>query len=318
MKRWIGVDERAGFVYSTMLRRVRWQIGDLAAALGLAESELRQVLVRLEADRLVVRSADDARCLRAVEPALALPSLAASRLKGGTRKSELPAAGAMEAFIAAHERVIDRFGEREPLHGVDELTSAAERTITRARFEVLFAVRQYVPDSFEFSRQLVEYLLRRGVRVRAVWSAGFTRLPPVQQHGAWLKVRDIRPRVMPSVSARVAVVDGSVALAVDDTGCGHLEHRSEVVGALHAGAQRQWATGGELRDSLPVAPNGMSQQRYEQVLRMLADGLTDEAVARRLGVSVRTVRNDVASTMSALQADSRFQAGARAAQLGLI
>ncbi|MFH8516999.1 response regulator transcription factor [Streptomyces gelaticus] len=63
----------------------------------------------------------------------------------------------------------------------------------------------------------------------------------------------------------------------------------------------------------------MSQRpRMQVVLRLLAEGLTDDAIARRLGCSVRTVRNDVAAAMVALDARSRFQAGARAMQAGLI
>ncbi|MFD3522662.1 DNA-binding response regulator [Streptomyces sp. NPDC058653] len=53
------------------------------------------------------------------------------------------------------------------------------------------------------------------------------------------------------------------------------------------------------------------------ILEALASGLTDETSARRLGVSLRTYRRRVAELMSALEADSRFQAGLRAAELGL-
>ncbi|HEY5401057.1 MAG TPA: DNA-binding response regulator [Trebonia sp.] len=53
------------------------------------------------------------------------------------------------------------------------------------------------------------------------------------------------------------------------------------------------------------------------VLRALGDGLTDEAASRRLGVSLRTYRRRVADLLMALEADSRFQAGLRAGQLGL-
>ncbi len=226
---------------------------------------------------------------------------------------------AVESFVRGHERATDRLGEVTPLRTLDELAAAAERVVTKARTEVVFSVRQYVPDSFEFSRQLVEYLLRRGVRVRTVWPAEFTRWPTVRRHCAWLKARDIRPRIVPAAAfGRAVVVDGSVALTLEEAGGGRLERCPEVVDSLLAETRRQWSVGTDLRDALPVPPNGLNQQRYEQVLRMLADGLTDEAVARRLGVSVRTVRNDVASTMSALEACSRFQAGARAAQLGLI
>lgn len=51
------------------------------------------------------------------------------------------------------------------------------------------------------------------------------------------------------------------------------------------------------------------------VLSALASGLTDEAAARRLSLSLRTYRRRVASLMTALEASSRFQAGLHAAAL---
>lgn len=53
------------------------------------------------------------------------------------------------------------------------------------------------------------------------------------------------------------------------------------------------------------------------ILEALGSGLTDEAAARRLGVSLRTYRRRVAELMAKLEADSRFQAGLRAGELGL-
>ncbi|MER5478315.1 DNA-binding response regulator [Streptomyces sp. NPDC002734] len=53
------------------------------------------------------------------------------------------------------------------------------------------------------------------------------------------------------------------------------------------------------------------------ILKALASGLTDEAAARRLGVSLRTYRRRVAELMAELEAGSRFQAGLRAGELGL-
>ncbi|WP_106399750.1 helix-turn-helix domain-containing protein [Actinocorallia populi] len=53
------------------------------------------------------------------------------------------------------------------------------------------------------------------------------------------------------------------------------------------------------------------------VLQALGSGLTDETAARRLGLSLRTYRRRVAALMTALQADSRFQAGLHAAAFGL-
>jgi DNA-binding NarL/FixJ family response regulator len=55
-----------------------------------------------------------------------------------------------------------------------------------------------------------------------------------------------------------------------------------------------------------------------RVLELLGSGCKDETAARTLGLGVRTYRRRVAELMEALGADSRFQAGVRARELGLI
>lgn len=54
------------------------------------------------------------------------------------------------------------------------------------------------------------------------------------------------------------------------------------------------------------------------ILRLLAQGRKDETAARSLGLSLRTYRRRVAEILTLLDADSRFQAGRRAQELGLI
>ncbi|MCM1975116.1 LuxR C-terminal-related transcriptional regulator [Streptomyces sp. G1] len=54
-----------------------------------------------------------------------------------------------------------------------------------------------------------------------------------------------------------------------------------------------------------------------EVLHLMGTGRTDEVAARELGMSVRTYRRHVSEVMQRLDASSRFQAGLRAAELGL-
>jgi DNA-binding CsgD family transcriptional regulator len=62
---------------------------------------------------------------------------------------------------------------------------------------------------------------------------------------------------------------------------------------------------------------GLTAQESE-ALRLLGQGLTDEAIAKRLGVSPRTARRIAADLMESLDARSRFQAGVLAAKRGWI
>lgn len=56
----------------------------------------------------------------------------------------------------------------------------------------------------------------------------------------------------------------------------------------------------------------------QRIIFLLAEGAKDEAVARRLGISLRTCRRHVAEILDQLGSSSRFQAGVRAALLGAL
>ena len=52
------------------------------------------------------------------------------------------------------------------------------------------------------------------------------------------------------------------------------------------------------------------------ILRLMAEGEKDEAISRRLSISVRTCRRHIADYMTQVGASSRFQAGVIAARAG--
>jgi|GEM_PF-5866647 len=54
------------------------------------------------------------------------------------------------------------------------------------------------------------------------------------------------------------------------------------------------------------------------IIQMLGDGATDDAIARTLGISRRTIARHVAQIMHCTGTLSRFQTGMRLAQLGLL
>jgi DNA-binding NarL/FixJ family response regulator len=67
-------------------------------------------------------------------------------------------------------------------------------------------------------------------------------------------------------------------------------------------------------------PNTVKVLDVEQreLLRLLASGLPDTAIARRMCLAPRTLARRIANLYQTLQADNRFQAGAAAERLGLL
>jgi DNA-binding NarL/FixJ family response regulator len=58
--------------------------------------------------------------------------------------------------------------------------------------------------------------------------------------------------------------------------------------------------------------------RELEVLNTIADGASNKAIARRLGISFHTVKFHVAAILEKLDADSRTEAVIKAAQLGIV
>ena len=69
--------------------------------------------------------------------------------------------------------------------------------------------------------------------------------------------------------------------------------------------------------SLPPAPQALTPREIE-VLTMLAEGLGNKAIARRLNISEHTVKFHVGSIFSKLNASSRTEAVTLGARQGLI
>ncbi|HIV58681.1 MAG TPA: helix-turn-helix domain-containing protein [Candidatus Stackebrandtia faecavium] len=61
------------------------------------------------------------------------------------------------------------------------------------------------------------------------------------------------------------------------------------------------------------APKSLMADQYE-MLHLLANGLSDQAIGRRLGMSRRTVQRRVRSLMDYFGVQTRFQLGMRAAR----
>lgn len=87
------------------------------------------------------------------------------------------------------------------------------------------------------------------------------------------------------------------------------------IAALCALFESVWQSANPLGTAVERNMDGLTRQHRES-LHMLLQGLTDEAIAKRLGVSPRTARRIAAELMEALEARSRFQAGAHAVQNG--
>jgi DNA-binding Lrp family transcriptional regulator len=115
-------------------------------------------------------------------------------------------------------------------------------------------------------------------------------------------------RLHPAPPSRLAVFGGSAALVPAEWGRVP-RHRIVVrspglVAAMATLFDLVWAR------STPLEP--LPSDERDAVLRLLTSGLKDEAIARQLGISLRTVRRRVAELLDELGPRTRFAAGVEA------
>ncbi|WP_413115403.1 helix-turn-helix transcriptional regulator [Streptomyces sp. CY1] len=132
----------------------------------------------------------------------------------------------------------------------------------------------------------------------------------------------------PPVQVRIAAValptaviaDGRTALVCTEAEEGRQTSVIEdpvVVATLYGMFGSIW--GGAVPAARPLDfGNRARTEMVRRVLARLRDGVTDEAAARDLAISVRTYRRYVTGILELLEANSRFQAGVRATELGIL
>lgn len=96
-----------------------------------------------------------------------------------------------------------------------------------------------------------------------------------------------------------------------------------IAGALRAVSEGLWALDAQLGETLlhPLPASESLERltpREMEFLALLAEGLSNRAIADRLGISERTAKFHASSVLAKLGAESRAEAIVRAARLGLV
>lgn len=313
----IGLTRRAALVYRWLLQFTELRKSRLAVELGIAGPELDEVIHDLEQDGVVHVSGTVDCTVRAVEPCIALPLLMARRI---TRPGPLqPSPVEVKRFIKLHEQGTDRLQTADAGNSEHRLTVLIERMVSKVEHSLLYLVPDCAEGAAELSRPVAEMALHRCAGVRTVWASSLFGRPEAAAHSRWLAEREVAPRSSAVVPVRAVIVDDVAAAMITSDGSARLVRNRPEVKRLASLAEQVW------EGSVPIgrprhirSTKVVQRPRSQTVLRLLAEGFTDDAIARQLDCSVRTVRTEVAQAMHVLGARSRFQAGARAVQVGLV
>lgn len=160
-------------------------------------------------------------------------------------------------------------------------------------------------------------LVGRGVRVRALGPENLDD-PACGGSAERMAALGVELLAVPQPPLWMAVADRDAAIVptdplVEQAGWVFLRGVAPVA-ACRLLFEQLWDQGRELGRSGDSGVDCGPDRREREVLRLLAEGLTDAAIAARTGLSVRTNRRTIADLMARLGARSRFQAGAEAAR----
>jgi DNA-binding CsgD family transcriptional regulator len=224
----------------------------------------------------------------------------------------------MPNYVAGKPPVEDDFMP-ERLDGLAAVRQRLEELSVQARAEIV----SFTPVASDpaaaraASRPLNLGLLRRGVRMRTLYQDSIVVEPDAMGYAVELDGAGGEIRLTPQVPLRLIVMDRSVAVVPLDPAepaLGAMMIRDPgTVAALMALFENYWRSGRPLAEVM--GESGCSEVE-KAILRHLAAGSKDEAVARQLGISVRTLRRGIASLMDRLEARSRFELAVLAAQRG--
>ncbi|MFD3717697.1 LuxR family transcriptional regulator [Streptomyces sp. NPDC058674] len=156
-------------------------------------------------------------------------------------------------------------------------------------------------------------LLRRGVQVRNLYQHTTRFDPSTQLYVEQVSRLGAEVRTMPEFFERMIIFDREICFlaAPDDPTSALIVRQPAMVAFLLGLFDRFWngaqPYSGTADGYLNVHTH--TQEIHVRIVEILADGLKDEVAARRLGMSVRTLRKHIAMIMQETGATSRFQLG---------
>ncbi|WP_189113303.1 helix-turn-helix transcriptional regulator [Pilimelia terevasa] len=324
----IDLDDSCVAAYQVAVRSGGFVPENVAAELACGEDEalrIRAVLLRM---RLLAPGLDDGVYLPA-DPEIAEGELSAELEAGITARrhrltqiherlrplAPVYAEHRQHAHDAAAVRLID-----DPAEVRRELNAAA-RHCARSVFTIQpGGARSPAALNQAVGRDVA--MLERGVTMRILYQHTARANLTTRTYARRVTALGAEVRTTDEIHERLIIFDGSVAFVPQQRVAGRSPGAAvvtdpTVVGFLCHLHDRVWSAA-QRYDPEDTEYSTTSVEIRHSILRLMATGLKDDVIARRLGMATRTCRRYMAGIMEELGATSRFQAGVRAAERGLL
>lgn len=316
----IGLTATEERVYRALVRRHRGSPAEISRDLGVTPAGARAVLETLETKGFVSRIPGRRVAFVAAPPEVAVEAAVHRQFEGIERARH-------SAHRLSEELRSTSVGA--PIEVV-EVVLGREAVLQRwAQLQQITTQELLAFDRPPYSKPLPgvnvdeDVALRRGVSYRIIYSREALEWPGLLPHVQRYVEAGEDARVLPDVPMKLDIVDrklGLVPLTLGDPGRiegALLVHSSPLLDTLTFLFEMLWERAVPLRTALVSdASAGVGASDRGPLLALLAAGLKDEAIARKLDVGLRTVHRRVAAMMSELGAETRYQAGLQAARRG--
>lgn len=292
-----------------------------AAAAFVGGEDIMHMLAELGMAHVSPHTPDGPATFQPARPDRALQCVLAGIMARLTTDSERLGAGFRElATLQARLNYSDRpsplvemtTGRQEILSWSQELINSAHRDWMTLE---TFATDMPVTDDYIVAPAPA---MKKSVRVRSIYDRAFTQSQVGTRIIRSLLADGQQARVLTDLPMKMQLADETcVLLPLTPTGTGGamLVHAKPVVSALRQYFELLWERAVPYGRTA-VAPDSSLTLRQREVLNLLAQGLTDDAIASRLGCSTKTVGREAAIIAARLSATSRFAAGAAARRRG--
>ncbi|MCF3122599.1 MULTISPECIES: hypothetical protein [Streptomyces] len=268
---------------------------------------------------------DDDNWLRPVPPSVAL----AQRLHPlereiqDRRRLAIELTDSFEQFVAISTQSPANIHAITVLEGFDRINAALNSATAECTTSVLTVQPgggrpvDALTQALERDRPLTD----RGVSIRTLYQHTARHSQGTLAYVDQMSSGKVQVRTLEELIERLIIFDRTVAFipASDDRRVALELRHPGLVEYLSKVFEQLWERAVPLTEEVPydIEPNGITGVQ-RSIARLLIEGHVDEAIARRLGMNVRTCRAHIAKIAAALGSGSRAQLGYLIAQSGIL
>ena len=234
-----------------------------------------------------------------------MPSCSPSRRAGPTRSAS------WASSTAPHRS--RRVSPITEIHGLDNINSFIHAAVNDSRTELLTAQphgRRPANTLAEAENRDVK-ALDRGVKMRTLYQHSARHSPATREYVADIVARGADVRTLDEFFRRLIVIDRQVAVvpASDNHHVAIAIHDASLIAYLVDIFERSWERAQPFNLSGNQAERAIAEDVRAMTIRLLVEGHSDPASAKRLGVSTRTYAGYIAALKEEYGVQTRFQLG---------